>query len=143
MLKVAVGCDHAGFSLVGMVNKYLQANSYQVINHGTDNGEDSVDYPIFAQKVAKSVANNEADFGILLCGTGIGMGIAANKIKGVRAACISEPYSARMARAHNNANVLCIGSRTVGSGLAKEILDSFLNTLFEGDRHLKRVDMYE
>jgi len=139
--SVAIGSDHAGFVLKEAVREGLAAKGVKVTDFGT-HSEESVDYPDFAKAVATSVAMGEHDLGVLICGTGIGMSMAANRVKGIRAAACSEPYSARMARAHNNANVLCMGGRVVGPGLALDIVTAFLETEFEfGSRHERRVAM--
>jgi ribose 5-phosphate isomerase B len=137
-VKVAVGADHAGFALKEEVRRELDAAGHAVRDFGTQS-TDSVDYPDYAQRVAEAVRSGAAERGILICGTGIGMAIAANRLPGVRAASCSDTYSARMARAHNDANVLAIGARVVGSGLALDLVRVFLETPFEGGRHERRV----
>ncbi len=139
-MKVFIGCDHAAIEMKNQVIEYLKANGHEVINLGTDTPE-SVDYPIYAQKVANGVIGNEGSLGILICGTGIGMSLAANKVKGIRAACVSEPYSARLTRQHNDANVICFGARVIGFGTAQLIVDEFINTKYEGGRHANRVEL--
>lgn len=134
-----MGSDHAGFDLKEQLERALQERGYDVSDRGTHD-EASTDYPDYAHPVARAVVEGQADLGILVCGTGIGMAMAANRHRGVRAAVCSEPFSARMARAHNDANVLCIGARVVGAGLALEMLEAFLTTDFEGGRHDRRVD---
>jgi ribose 5-phosphate isomerase B len=136
--RVAVGADHAGFALKEDLKGYLKEQGYEVLDVGTDALE-SVDYPDFAAAVAEAVAAGEVPWGLLICGTGIGMAIAANKVAGVRAACCGDPFSARMARAHNDANVLTMGGRVVGVGLAREILQAWLASAFEGGRHARRT----
>ena len=136
---IAIGSDHAAASLRHIVKEYLEDQEIPYIDCGTD--ESPSDYPVIAKEVCKKIQFGEADTGILLCGTGIGMCMTANKMKGIRAAVCSETYSAKFTRLHNDANVLCMGERVVGSGLAKEILDAFLFTEFEGGRHQRRVDM--
>lgn len=136
---IAIGSDHAAADLRGIVKKYLEDKGLQYIDCGTD--ESPSDYPVIAKAVCAKIQSGEADTGILLCGTGIGMCMTANKCKGIRAAVCTESYSARFTRLHNDANVLCMGARVVGSGLAAEILDAFLGTQFEGGRHQRRVDM--
>lgn len=140
-VRIAIGSDHAGFDLKNNIFEAISSNSaYQVTDMGAYS-IDSVDYPDIGAAVGKAVANGEYDYGILICGTGIGITISANKIKGVRAACCSEPYSARMSRAHNNANIIGFGARVVGLGLALEIVEAFLDTSFlAGTRHESRVD---
>ena len=136
---IAIGSDHAAASLRHIVKAYLEDQEIPYIDCGTD--ESPSDYPVIAKAVCEKIQQGEADTGILLCGTGIGMCMAAGKMKGIRAAVCSETYSAKYTRLHNDANVLCMGERVVGSGLAKEILDAFLFTEFEGGRHQRRVDM--
>ena len=138
---IAIASDHAGPDYKKRLIEYLTAKGYTCLNMGTDT-EDSVDYPIYAHKVCEKVLSGEAALGILICGTGIGMSIAANKHDGIRAACCSDCFSARLTREHNDANVLCMGERTVGPGLACDIADIFLATEFEGGRHKTRVDMF-
>ncbi len=142
MKPIAIACDHGGFHLKTEICKHLTAHSIPFIDLGT-NSTDSVDYPVFAKKVCEKIQDGTADRGILVCGTGIGMSIAANKQKGIRAACCSESFSARFTRLHNDANVLCLGERVIGSGLALELVDLFLNTEYEGGRHANRVAMLE
>lgn len=141
MKTIAVGCDHGAYELKDKVVKHLNDLGYNVIDKGT-NGPESVHYPIYAHEVCLAIQNNEAELGILLCSTGIGMSMAANKHKGIRAALCSDTYSARLTRMHNDANVLCIGALVVGQALAIDIVDSFLNASFEGGRHKTRVDMF-
>ena len=138
-LKIAIGSDHAGFRAKELLAARLRRKKHQVWDAGTT-GEDSVDYPDFAKAVAGRVARGAARRGILVCGTGIGMSISANKVKGVRAALCNDLYLARMARSHNDANVLSLGGRVVGTGLAEEIVSLFLATPFEGGRHARRVE---
>lgn len=138
-MKIAVGCDHGGFELKNEVIKYLESENYEVKDFGTYS-TDSCDYPDIAQPVAEAVAAKEFDFGILICGTGIGIGIAANKVPGIRAALCSDTFSAHATRQHNNANILTMGQRVVGTGLALDIVKTFLSAEFEGDRHIKRID---
>jgi ribose 5-phosphate isomerase B len=139
VLKVAIGCDHGGFRLKEEIIAHLKAKGTEYEDFGAFS-EESVDYPDVALKVAEEVASKNFDFGILICGTGIGIGIAANKVPGVRAALCSDTFSAHATREHNNANILTIGQRIVGNGLALDIVDTFLNAKFEGDRHKRRID---
>lgn len=139
-MKIAIGSDHAGFELRKAIIQHLQSKGLEVMDFGTHSPE-STHYPIYAQIVGRTVASGEADFGILVCGTGVGIGISANKVPGIRAATVSDTYSARMARAHNNANVLALGARVVGVGLATDIVDTWLAQDFEGGRHQIRVDL--
>ena len=141
-LKVAIGCDHGGFDLKQKVIDYLKARDIEFKDFGIYIKEAS-DYPEIAKVVAKEVSENKFDRGILICGTGIGMSITANKIKGIRASLCPDTYSARVSRAHNNANILCLGARVVGEYLALDIVDIWLKTGFEGGRHKKRIDMIE
>jgi ribose 5-phosphate isomerase B len=138
-MRIAVGSDHAGYELKEQVKRLVAAGGHQLEDVGT-HGSASVDYPDFAARVARLIAAGKADLGILVCGSGIGMSIAANKIHGIRAAVCTEPYSARMARQHNDANVLCLGGRVVGEGLMEETVLAFLRSGFEGGRHAKRVE---
>ena len=138
---IAVGCDHGAYELKNMTVKHLSELGFKVIDHGT-NGPESVHYPVYADKVCKSLQNGDAQLGILLCSTGIGMSMAANKHHGIRAALCADTYSARLTRMHNDANVLCIGALVTGSALALDIVDSFLGAEFEGGRHKTRVDMF-
>jgi ribose 5-phosphate isomerase B len=137
--KIILGSDHGGFALKQELREHLAHWGWEVEDIGCSTSQ-SVDYPDFAAAVAKKVAAGEAPFGLLVCGTGIGMCIAANKVRGVRAALCQETYSARMARAHNNANVLCIGGRVIGPELAREVLAAFLEASFEGERHQRRLE---
>ncbi len=138
-MRIAIGSDHAGFNLKQEVLNFLQELGHQVYDAGTYSTE-SADYPDFAGSVGQMVAKGEADFGILICGTGVGMSIAANKVKGIRAAACYDPFTARMAREHNDANVLCLGAWVIGKGIALEIVRTFLNTEFSGaERHRRRI----
>ena len=138
-MKLIVGSDHGGFNLKNHVVKELEKLGHQVTDAGT-HSVDSVDYPDIAKAIATRVAESEFERGIIVCGTGQGVAMTANKVHGVRAAVVSDTFSAKMARAHNDANVLCIGERVVGSGLAMELVGAFLATSFEGGRHATRVD---
>lgn len=137
-MKLVIGSDHAGLELKRELLQVLAARGVEFQDLGTYEG-DSVDYPDFAVKVARLVGSGEYPLGVLVCGTGIGMSIAANKRRGVRAAVCTSEFEARMARAHNDANVLCLGQRVVGPGLARSILEAFLDQEFEGGRHVRRV----
>ena len=139
ILNIAVASDHGGYSLKEKIKRHLEGMGINVIDFGTD-GEASVDYPDFGEAAAKAVAGGEADKGIICCGTGIGISLAANKVSGIRCAVVSDTYSAKMSRAHNNANMLSLGERVVGKGLALEIVDVWLKTEFEGGRHERRVE---
>ena len=137
---IAIGCDHGGLALKGEIINHLKELNYEFNDMGTYD-EKSVDYPDIAKKVCAEIIENRASLGILVCGTGIGMSMAANKYDGIRAAVCGDTFSARMTRMHNDANMLCIGARVTGVGLAKDILDAFLDAEFEGGRHQIRVDM--
>ncbi len=138
-MKIALGADHGGVDLKNEIKSYLETNGYEVKDFGT-NTYDSCDYPDIALPVAEAVVSKEFELGILVCGTGIGIGIAANKVPGVRAALCSDTFSAHATREHNDANILTLGQRVVGVGLALDIVETFLNAKFEGDRHLKRIN---
>lgn len=138
-MKIALGSDHAGLPLKNEIIKHLQAKNLEIKDFGTYT-EESCDYPEFALKVAEEVANKNYDLGILVCGTGIGISIAANKVPGIRAALCSDTFSAHACREHNNANILALGQRVVGAGVALDIVDTFLNAKFQGDRHQRRLD---
>ncbi len=137
---IAIGCDHGGPELKNEIAKQLCDNGYNVIDCGIEVGE-SVDYPQKALEVARLVAGGSAELGILICGTGIGMSMAANKVKGIRAAACSEVFSAKLTRVHNDANILCMGARVIGVETAKMMVDAFVTAEFEGGRHLRRVNM--
>ncbi len=142
MELIAIGSDHGGFHLKEKVKAYLMEKGYKVLDMGTES-EASVDYPDYAEKVAKAVQAGEVDLGILICGTGIGMAITANKIPGVRAAVVHDAYTAEMSRRHNNANVITFGGRVVGLGVAFSIVDAWLRNRFEGGRHARRLGKIE
>ena len=137
-MRIAIGCDHGGIVLKPAVEAYLKQKNIEITDFGT-NDTASVDYPIYARKVAEAVASGAVDKGILLCGTGIGMSIAANKVKGIRAAVLSDEFSAAACSAHNNANILCLGGRVVSPEKAVKLVDLWLTTPFEGDRHNRRL----
>ena len=139
-MKIAIGNDHTAVELKNHIKEFLENKGYDVTDFGTSS-EERTDYPIYGYKVARSVADKKFDFGILICGTGIGISLAANKVKGIRAAVCSEPYSARLTRAHNNANIIAFGARVVGPSMAEMIVEEFLTTEYEGGRHQKRIDM--
>lgn len=140
-MKIGLGCDHGGYNLKLEIMCYLESKNIEVVDYGTNNAEESVDYPIFGKKVADAVISKEVDYGIVCCGTGIGISLAANKVPGIRCAVVSDVFSAKMSKAHNNANMLSLGERVLGRGLALEIVDAWINTDFEGDRHSRRVNM--
>lgn len=138
-MKIAVGCDHGGLEHKNAIIAHLTERGFEVGNFGIDDTK-SVDYPDIALPLAKAVASGEYALGILVCGTGIGMSLAANKVKGIRAAACSEHFSAKYTRLHNNSNILCLGGRVIGIGTALELVDLFVDTEFEGGRHQNRVD---
>lgn len=141
-MKLGIASDHAGYDMKEMLIEYLISQGYEVIDFGPSN-TDSVDYPDYAKKLTKSVVEGESELGIGICGTGIGMSIACNKQKGIRAALCSDSLSASLTRQHNNANILNLGARIIGDELAKDIVDKFLNAEFEAGRHQKRIDKLE
>jgi ribose 5-phosphate isomerase B len=138
-MKIAIGCDHGAFELKQEIIKFLESENHEVKDFGTYT-TDSCDYPDIALPVAEAVAAKEYEFGILVCGTGIGIGIAANKVPGIRAALCSDTFSAHATREHNNANILTMGQRVVGGGLALDIVKTFITSKFEGGRHQNRID---
>lgn len=141
-MKIAIGSDHGGYTLKLEIIKHLQDRGFEVKDYGCDSTA-SCDYPIFAKAVAQAVATKEEELGILICGTGIGMSMVANKVEGVRAALCSDCFSAQATKEHNNANVLCLGARTIGPGLALMIVDKFVDTPFSNDeRHIRRINMF-
>lgn len=140
-MKIGLGCDHGGYNLKEEIKKHLESRGIEFIDYGTNNGTESVDYPVYGEKVANAVVSSEVDYGIVCCGTGIGISLAANKVKGIRCAVVSDTFSAKMSKAHNNANMLSLGERVLGRGLALEIVDAWIDTDFEGERHLRRVNM--
>jgi len=139
-VKIAIGNDHTAVAMKQHIQAYLEAKGYTLVNFGTDT-EERVDYPVYGKAVAEAVASGACELGILICGTGIGISLAANKVKGIRAAVCSEPYSAEMTRRHNNANIIAFGARVVGTATAETIVDAFLEAEYEGGRHAARVDM--
>lgn len=140
-MKIAIGCDHAAFTLKKTVIDHLKEKGFEVEDVGTYTS-DSCDYPVYAHKVCEKILGGECNLGILICGTGVGMSIAANKHKGIRAACCSDTFSARLTREHNDANVLCFGERVVGAGLALELVDAFLTAEYLNcGNHVRRVAM--
>ena len=139
-MKIAVGCDHGGLEHKNAIAEHLKSEGFEVEDFGIYENK-SVDYPEIALKVANSIKNGENELGILVCGTGIGMSLAANKVNGIRAAACSEHFSAKYTRLHKNSNILCLGGRVIGIGTALELCDIFVNTEFEGGRHQRRIDM--
>ena len=138
-MKIGIANDHSGVEMKNEVVEYLNSKGYEVVNYGTDSTE-STDYPIWGEKLANAVAAGEVDRGIGICGTGVGIGLACNKVAGIRACICSEPYSAKYSRLHNNCQILCFGDRVIGIELAKMIIDEFMTTEFEGGRHERRVN---
>lgn len=139
-MKIAIGCDHGGFEHKNAISDHLKENGFEVIDTGIYENA-AVDYPDIAVKVTDAVTSGKCELGILICGTGIGMSIAANKVKGIRAAACSDHFSAKYTRLHNNSNVLCLGGRVIGIGTALELVDLFVNTSFEGgERHQRRIN---
>ena len=141
-MKIAIGNDHTAVEMKQHIVGYLEAQGHELVNFGTDTTE-RVDYPVYGKRVADAVASGECEVGILICGTGIGISLAANKVKGIRAAVCSEPYSAMMTRQHNNSNIIAFGARVVGVATAEMIVDAFLNAEYESGRHETRVRMIE
>ncbi len=138
-MRVAIGSDHGGFNLRLVVKAHLIARGFDVVDFGCDT-KDSVDYPDYALVVSNAILSGDCELGVLVCGTGLGISIAANKVKGIIAAPVSDTFSAEMARRHNNANIIALGERVVGEGLALKIIDAFFDAKFEGGRHACRVD---
>ena len=141
-MKFYIATDHAGYALKEFTKDYVRELGHEIVDLGPDNA-DRVDYPDFAKKCAESVVSDEGSFGILICGTGIGISIAANKVSGIRAALCHDAFTAEATRAHNDANILCFGERVVGKGVIESMLDAFCNTEFEGGRHAGRIDKIE
>lgn len=139
-MKIAIGNDHVGKELKEIVVEELNKRNIEIVDCGT-NSTDRTDYPIYGEKVARLVSQGKVDKGIIMCGTGIGISIAANKVNGIRAAVCTEPYSARLSRQHNDSNILAMGSRVIGKELARMIINEWLDANFEGERHQKRVDL--
>lgn len=139
-MRIGIGNDHAAIELKYEILDYLIEKGIEVVDYGI--GEDEkIDYPLISETVSNAVVSKEVDYGIVICGTGVGVSISANKIKGIRACVCSEPYSAKLSKEHNDTNVLCFGSRVVGSELAKMIVDAWINAEFSGERHLRRVEL--
>ena len=139
-MKIAIGSDHVGIELKPIIIEYLEELGHEVVDYGPNSSE-RTDYPIYAKKVSEEVAAGNYDRGILICGTGIGISITANKVRGIRAVACSEPYSAKLSREHNNTNILAFGSRVVGSELAKMIVKEWIDGEYEGGRHQRGIDM--
>ena len=141
-MKICIGSDHGGYALKLELIKHLKARGFEVTDVGCDSDK-SCDYPVYAKAVTDIITEKKADLGILVCGTGIGMSMAANKVEGIRAALCHDVFSAKATREHNNANILCMGARVVGAGLAEMIVDTFVDTPFSNDeRHIRRISMY-
>lgn len=138
----AIGNDHAAIELKEIIKKHLESRGIEVKDFGT-NSPESCNYAVYGEKVARAVASGECEKGILICGTGVGISIAANKVDGIRACCCSEPFSAKLSKQHNNTNVLCFGARVVGSELAKMIVDEWIDAEFQGGRHQNRIDYFD
>lgn len=139
-MKIGIGNDHSALELKAEIVDFLKEKGYEIVDYGT-NSPESCDYPVYGEKVARGVVAGEVEKGILICGTGLGISLAANKVDGIRAVVCSEPFTAKMSRAHNDCNILSLGARVVGTELAKMIVDTWLNTEFEGGRHQRRVDL--
>lgn len=139
-MKIAIGNDHVALEMKEHIKAYLQEKGHEIIDCGTNSSE-RTDYPIYGKRVAELVKSKECDYGVLICGTGVGISLAANKVDGIRAVVCSEPYSARLSRQHNNANIVAFGARVVGPATAEMIVDEFFTAEYEGGRHQKRIDM--
>ncbi len=139
-MRIGIGNDHSGVEMKREIVKFLQEQGHEVVNYGTDEST-RCDYPVYGEKVGRAVTAGDVDRGILICGTGLGISLAANKVRGVRAVVCSEPCTARLSRQHNDANVLAFGARIIGIEMAKMIVETWLSTEFEGGRHQRRVDM--
>ena len=139
-MKIAIGNDHVALEMKKQITEHLEAKGFEVVNFGTDS-EERTDYPIYGYRVAKAVQSGECDFGVLICGTGVGISLAANKVKGVRAVVCSEPYTAKLSRQHNDTRIVAFGARVIGIATAEMIVDEFLSAEYEGGRHAKRVEM--
>ena len=138
-MKIAIGNDHTALEKKNEMKKFLEEKGYEVIDYGT-NSTESCDYPVYGEKVGNAVANGEADLGLAICGTGVGISLACNKVKGIRCCVCSEPYTAKLSRMHNDSNVLAFGARVIGVEMAKMITEEWLNAEYEGGRHQRRVD---
>lgn len=139
-MKIAIGNDHVAVEMKKHITDYLNQKGYEVVNFGTDSTE-RTDYPIYGYRVARAVKSGECDFGVLICGTGVGISLAANKVKGVRAVVCSEPYTARLSRQHNDTRIVAFGARVIGTATAEMIVYEFLSATYEGGRHARRVEM--
>ena len=139
-MKIAMACDHGGLRLKNVLKDDLEKNGYEVVDFGTNSSE-RCNYPVYGEAVANAIVNGEVDCGVLICGTGVGISLSANKVNGIRACVCSEPYSARLSKQHNNTNIIAFGARVIGIELAKMIVDEWLNAEYEGGRHQVRIDM--
>lgn len=139
-MKIGIANDHTALEMKKDIIAYLESKGHEIVDYGTDSTE-STDYPIWGEKVANAVASGEVEKGVAICGTGLGISLACNKVNGIRACVCSEPYTARYSRLHNNCNIICFGARVIGIEMAKMIVDEFFETEFEGGRHQRRVDM--
>ena len=139
-MKIGIANDHTALEMKKDIIAYLESKGHEIVDYGTDSTE-STDYPIWGEKVANAVASGEVEKGIAICGTGLGISLACNKVNGIRACVCSEPYTARYSRLHNNCNIICFGARVIGIEMAKMIVDEFFETEFEGGRHQRRVDI--
>lgn len=139
-MKIGIANDHTALEMKKDIIAYLESKGHEIVDYGTYSTE-STDYPIWGEKVANAVASGEVEKGIAICGTGLGISLACNKVNGIRACVCSEPYTARYSRLHNNCNIICFGARVIGIEMAKMIVDEFFETEFEGGRHQRRVDM--
>lgn len=139
-MKIGIGNDHSSLELKAEIIEFVKERGHEIVDFGTNSSE-SCDYPVYGELVARAVAAHEVDCGILICGTGLGISLAANKVRGIRAAVCSDPFTAKMSKAHNNCNIIAFGARVVGAELAKMIVGTWLDTEFEGGRHQRRVDM--
>ncbi|MCQ2435764.1 MAG: ribose 5-phosphate isomerase B [Clostridia bacterium] len=139
-MKIGIGNDHSAVEMKNQIRKHLESKGYEVVNYGTDSTESS-NYPVYGEAVANAVVSGEVDLGVLICGTGVGISLAANKVNGIRACVCSEPYSARLSREHNNSNIIAFGARVIGIEMAKMIVDEWLSAEYQGGRHQARVDM--
>ncbi|MCR5791638.1 MAG: ribose 5-phosphate isomerase B [Lachnospiraceae bacterium] len=139
-MKIGIGNDHVAVDMKNELKEYLEAKGYEVVDFGAHSSEKS-DYPVYGEAVANAIVSGDVDCGILICGTGVGISLSANKVKGIRACVCSEPYSAKLSKQHNNTNIIAFGARVIGIEMAKMIVDEWLNASFEGGRHQRRVDM--
>ena len=139
-MKIGIANDHSALEMKKDIIAYLESKGHEIVDYGT-NSTESTDYPIWGEKVANAVASGEVEKGIAICGTGLGISLACNKVNGIRACVCSEPYTAKYSRLHNNCNIICFGARVIGIEMAKMIVDEFFETEFEGGRHERRVNM--